>query len=76
MIYQRALARGPKPQEKASLLAFLAKVRTEYAARPDDAKKLLAIGLAPTPTGNAPELAAWTSVCRVVLNLHETITRY
>ena len=22
------------------------------------------------------ELAAWTSVCRVILNLHETITRY
>ena len=22
------------------------------------------------------ELASWTSVCRVVLNLHETITRY
>ncbi|WP_395091583.1 PSD1 and planctomycete cytochrome C domain-containing protein [Armatimonas sp.] len=75
-IYQRALARSPKPQEKVSLLAFLAKVRTEYATRPDDAKKLLAIGLAPTPVGNAPELAAWTSVCRVVLNLHETITRY
>jgi len=25
---------------------------------------------------NEPELAAWTQVCRVVLNLHETITRY
>ncbi len=23
----------------------------------------------------APELAAWTSVARVILNLHETITR-
>jgi hypothetical protein len=22
------------------------------------------------------ELAAWTEVCRVILNLHETITRY
>ena len=22
------------------------------------------------------ELAAWTQVCRVILNLHETITRY
>ena len=22
------------------------------------------------------ELATWTAVCRVVLNLHETITRY
>ena len=24
----------------------------------------------------APELAAWTNVIRVLLNLHETITRY
>jgi len=23
----------------------------------------------------APELAAWTSIARVLLNLHETITR-
>ncbi|MBB6054010.1 PSD1 and planctomycete cytochrome C domain-containing protein [Armatimonas rosea] len=75
-IYQRALARAPKPQEQKSLLAFLTKVRAEYAARPDDAKKLLTIGNAPAPAGDAIELASWATVCRVVLNLHETITRY
>ncbi|WP_309707685.1 PSD1 and planctomycete cytochrome C domain-containing protein [Armatimonas sp.] len=75
-IYQRALARAPKPQEQKSLLAFLAKVRTEYAARPEDAQKFLATGNAPLPEGDAVELASWASVCRVVLNLHETITRY
>jgi Protein of unknown function (DUF1553) len=75
-IYARALARAPKPQEQKSLLAFLTKVRAEYAARPDDAKKLLAIGNRPAPTGDPIELASWASVCRVVLNLHETITRY
>ncbi|WP_395138874.1 PSD1 and planctomycete cytochrome C domain-containing protein [Armatimonas sp.] len=75
-IYQRALARSPKPQEQKSLLTFLAKVRTEYAARPDDAKKLLAIGNSPAPTGEPIELASWATLCRVVLNLHETITRY
>jgi hypothetical protein len=75
-IYQRALARAPKPQEQKSLLAFLTKVRAEYASRPDDAKKLLSIGNSPTPTGDAVELASWAMVCRVVLNLHETITRY
>ncbi len=75
-IYQRALARNPKPQEQKSLLVFLSKVRTEYAARPDDAKKLLTIGNSPVPTGDAIELASWAMVCRVVLNLHETITRY
>ena len=75
-IYQRALARAPKPQEQKSLLAFLAKVRAEYAARPEDARKFLATGNASLPEGDAVELASWASVCRVVLNLHETITRY
>lgn len=75
--FQRALARSPKPQEKASLLAFLAKVRVAYKALPDDANKLLSIGLTPAPKDTNPtELAAWASVCRVILNLHETITRY
>jgi len=31
---------------------------------------------APAAPGAATELAAWTSVCRVILNLHETITVY
>ena len=30
---------------------------------------------APPETDIAPELAAWTAVCRAVLNLHETLTR-
>jgi hypothetical protein len=33
--------------------------------------------LAPTPKEtNAIELGAWTSMCRVILNLHETIAIY
>jgi hypothetical protein len=77
-LYERALCRAPRPAERASLLTFLARVRREYAARPEDAKKLVRVGAAPAPdTGTDPvELAAWTTVCRVVLNLHETITRY
>jgi hypothetical protein len=75
--YALALSRAPRPRERQSLLAFLASVREAYRTRPDDAKKLLAIGYAPVPAGSdAVELAAWTSVCRVLLNLHETITRY
>ena len=36
----------------------------------------LKIGFAPVPSGaNTVELAAWTHVARVLLNLHETITR-
>lgn len=76
-IYQRALCRSIKPKEKQSMLAFLQSVRSAYHDRPDDATKLLKVGIAPVSTDLDPiELAAWTSVCRVVLNLHETITRY
>ncbi len=76
-LFQRALARSPRENEKRSLLDFLASMRSAYKARPEDAAKLLAIGNTPPPTApDKVELAAWTSVCRVVLNLHETITRY
>jgi hypothetical protein len=76
-IYERALARPAKPFERTSLETFLKLQREYYGAHPEDAKKLMGVGLAPEPeTASAPELAAWTQVCRVVFGLHETITRY
>ena len=43
----------------------------------DEAARLLSVGIAPDPGPDADpvELAAWTNTCRVILNLHETITR-
>lgn len=76
-LYQRALARSPKDKERESLLKFLEEQRHDFADQPEDSAKLLKVGLSPAPKDiPAPELAAWASVCRVVLNLHETITRY
>ena len=75
--FEKALARDVKPKEKDSLLKFLDLQREYYRSNNEDSKKLLAIGIAPAPKNFQPaELAAWTQVCRVVLNLHETITRY
>jgi hypothetical protein len=75
--FAQALARPPKPRERESLTAFLATQREYFRAHPDDAQKNLTNGLAPSsPNTDAAELAAWTQVCRVVLNLHETNTRY
>jgi hypothetical protein len=74
--YVLALARPPTEAERASLTAFLGRMREEYGSRPEDAAKLLRIGQAPPTVGDAVEMAAWTTVCRVILNLHETITRY
>jgi len=71
------LARDAKPKEKESLMKFLETQREYYRANGEDSKKLLKIGNAPEPkNSDSAELAAWTQVCRVVLNLHETITRY
>ena len=75
-MFARATGRLPKPEESKILLGMLAKHRKEYSEKPDEAKKLLAVGEVKVPADTNPiELAAWTSVCRVVLNLHETITR-
>ncbi|WP_435021892.1 PSD1 and planctomycete cytochrome C domain-containing protein [Tundrisphaera sp. TA3] len=76
-LFLKALARPAKPKERESLQAFLAARRAECQSTPDDAAKLLRVGIAPTPEDlPVAELAAWAEVCRVVLNLHETITRY
>jgi len=77
LIFQLALCRAPKPREAESLARFLKEAQSYYSEHPDDAGKLVGVGLAPVAKEIPPvELAAWTSVCRVVLNLHETITRY
>ncbi len=74
---EQALARPIKPKEKESLKQFFATQRARYRAHPDEAQNLMKVGLAPAPGElDKAELAAWTEVCRVVLNLHETITRY
>lgn len=74
--FQEALARPIRDAERSSLVAFLDQARQQYRERPDDARKLIAVGIAPVSQGDPVEQAAWASVCRVVLNLHETITRF
>lgn len=75
--FREALARDPKPDEHESLKRFYEEQFARFSANEEDAKKLLSVGISPSTRGdNLPELAAWTSVCRVLLNLHETLTRY
>ncbi len=77
LAFQTVLLRSIKPAERASLLKLLADQRKAFDAAPDDATKLLKTGLTPPNLKlNAIEHASWTSVARVILNLHETITRY
>ena len=76
LAFRLALSREPTVGEVTALTAYLNSQRQRYASDEAAARQLIAIGEAPQP-GKIPvtELAAWTSVTRVILNLHETITR-
>ena len=70
----RSATRAPTRRE--TVRELLDKHLADYRTDPAAAEHLLKTGLAPTPGGlDAAELAAWTHVARVLLNLHETITR-
>jgi hypothetical protein len=71
-----ALGRTPRPAEREILLRLAYKHEQQYRSDPAAARELLGVGEAPIPPDfDIAELAAWTSVSRVLLNLHETITR-
>jgi len=74
--WRQVLGRAADPAEADVLAKLLEKHRKQYRADKKDAKAVLTVGISPVPKGIDPaELAAWTSVSRVLLNLNETITR-
>jgi hypothetical protein len=74
--FHRVLSRAVKPEERTVLAALYEKHLAEYNADKTAAGKLVSTGEATSPKDmDVVELAAWTSVARVLLNLHETITR-
>jgi hypothetical protein len=75
-LFREATSRRPDDLEQGVLTKLLEKNRTRYKADPKAADELVKAGLAPAPKGaDVPELAAWTAVCRALLNLNETMSR-
>lgn len=75
-LFQRAVQRAPRADETRLLADLLKQHRDHFQANAAAAQELLKVGAAPIPPGiPAAELAAWTSVARAVMNLHETVTR-
>jgi len=66
-MFKRATARFLEPREREVLLVHHHNAMTKFMNDPEAAVKLVG--------ENSPELAAWTSVAAVILNLDETITR-
>jgi hypothetical protein len=77
--FRRCVSRPPTAAESRTLLDLLASLKDRYAQPGADPWALAADDPAKPPTlpeGVAPaDLAAWTAVARVLLNLDETITR-
>ncbi|MBI1369844.1 MAG: DUF1553 domain-containing protein [Planctomycetes bacterium] len=75
--YRHALSRPPGNEITEVLRGVYENHLAFYREHTSEAKQLIAAGDAPADAALDPvELAAWTSVARVVLNLNETITRY
>jgi hypothetical protein len=74
--WQQALQRDPTAEEIKTMHALLHERLADYQTDASAVDAVLKTGLAPTPAAlDKAELAAWTHVARVLLNLHETITR-
>ena len=71
------LARPPSSAEATGLESFYATQLATYRDTPADAARLTKVGLyQPDAAVDPVELAAWTQVARVLLNLNETLVRY
>jgi hypothetical protein len=71
-----ALDRAPESREVEALAGLYDHRLSHYRDHPEDAVKLATDPLGPLPPGwDAAELAALTSVCNVILNLDEFLTR-
>jgi hypothetical protein len=75
--YERAVSRSPGPQIADLLRSVYDQHLAHYQSNLSQAEALIALGRSVTIDNvDTAQLAAWTGVARVILNLHETITRY
>ncbi len=75
LAWRLALSRPPSQQEFAILARTLTEQMKLYRADPEAARKLISVGDLTAPVGlNPVELAAWTALSNVILNLNETLS--
>jgi len=76
LAFRLCTSRLPSAQEASILQRLVEDRRARYQKDPTAAARLLAVGESPRDESlNVSELAAWTSLAGVLLNLDETITR-
>jgi hypothetical protein len=74
--FRLATGRTPDAQERAVLLQAAQEALADYRRHSGEATELLAVGASKSdPNLDPKELAAWTTVAGIILNLDETITK-
>lgn len=77
--FKLCVARAPAPKELQTLARLLEDTAREYEKQPQEAARAAFLdpkAPPPLPDGvSVPQLAAWASVARALLNLDETVTR-
>ena len=76
LLFKLCLSRTPNAHEVTSLTGLYNETLTTYRADPADATKMATDPLGPAPQGaDVAELAAWTTIANVVMNLDEFLMR-
>jgi hypothetical protein len=76
LAFRLVTSRRPKPRELEVLVVGWESHRTRFAKSPDAAQKLTKVGELARPGSFDPaDLAAFATICGIILNLDETITK-
>jgi hypothetical protein len=73
--YRLLLARTPSAKQKQVLLTAQARMSADFHHDPAAAKQFLQQGESPVARADPAELAAWTSIASLMLNMDEAITK-
>ena len=72
-----AVARPATDAERDAMAKLFVRQREHYRNHPQDAAAFVSVGNQRAGShSDLADRAAWSQVCRVILNLHETITRF
>jgi hypothetical protein len=75
-MFRRCTAREPTPAEVDEMVALFAEYLSAYQADVEAARQLVNVGEStPDPARDTAQLAAWTLVANLVLNLDEVINK-
>ncbi len=75
-IFRRLTSREPRSDESIVLADLFRKQREHYAAQPDQAKQLMAVGKRPAPTDlEEAATAAMTVVASTIMNMDASLTK-